>query len=224
MEFWQSQQRADVLTKRNSTELTFPARWGRPSTTTFRPVIPTSHKAKIRKTGKSQAFLMPRRAWVRKSPDSIKIKKPGPTYSPAGEGSTLGRRRLHGSVRDGKRWFTPSLGTLWCFEGAYARLKAIFNSGGDIGTLFFYTPVDLPYRPHKGEVEDGVSRRSGMAITLTFLLQFSQEGISFFCQQFCSLPQEVFVSPHIPFFFESLLTVSSTGKRIGNQVTTQILL
>ena len=59
-------------------------------------------------------------------------KKPGPTYSPAGEGSTLGKRRFHCSVRDGKRWFTPSLGTLWCFEGAYARLKAIFNSGGDM--------------------------------------------------------------------------------------------
>jgi len=86
------------------------------------------------------------------------------------------------------------------------------------------TPVDLPYRPHKGEVEDGVSTRSGMAITLTLLLQFSQEGIGFFCQQFGSLPQEVFVSPHIPFFFERLLTISSTGKRIGNQVTTQILL
>ena len=41
-----------------------------------------------------------------------KIKKSGPTYSPAGEGSTLGRRRFHCSVRDGKRWFTPSLGTL----------------------------------------------------------------------------------------------------------------
>jgi len=82
-------------------------------------------RSKLRKTGISQAFLGPRRAWVRGSLGGVKTKKVGPTYSPAGEGSTLGGRRFHGSVRDGKRWFTPSLGTLWCFEGAYARLKAI---------------------------------------------------------------------------------------------------
>ena len=102
---------------------------------------------------------MPRRAWVRRSLGGVKIKKVGPTYSPAGEGSTLGRRRFHCSVRDGKRWFTPSLGTLWCFERAYARLKAILNSGGDIGRLF-YTPVDLPHRPRKGGVKDGGCQRA----------------------------------------------------------------
>jgi len=68
----------------------------------------------------------------------LEQKKVGPTYSPAGEGSTLGRRRFHGSVRDGKRWFTPSLGTLWCFEGAYARLKAIFGRRG-YGEAFLFT-------------------------------------------------------------------------------------
>ena len=31
---------------------------------------------------------------MRKSSGGVKIKKPGPTYSPAGEGSTLGRLRI----------------------------------------------------------------------------------------------------------------------------------
>jgi hypothetical protein len=38
----------------------------------------TIHKAKIQKTGKLQAFLMPRRAWVRKSPGGIRTKNRAP--------------------------------------------------------------------------------------------------------------------------------------------------
>jgi hypothetical protein len=57
--------------------------------TTFRQVIPTSHETKIRKTGGLQAFLGARRSWVRGSLGGVEIKKVGPTYSPAGEGSTL---------------------------------------------------------------------------------------------------------------------------------------
>jgi len=99
---------------------------------------------------------MPRRAWVRKRPRGVKIKKSAPTYSPAGEGSTLGRRRFHFSVRDGKRWFTSSLGALLCFEGAYTRLKAIFGRRG-YGEAFLFTHrLTSLIGPRKGGVEDGV--------------------------------------------------------------------
>ncbi len=78
LDFWQPEPGAHVLRKRNPAMLTFPARWGWRSITTFRRDIQTTHEGKIRKTGGLQAFLGPRGAWVRRSLGGFKTKKGGP--------------------------------------------------------------------------------------------------------------------------------------------------